>query len=100
MTRTMRPSFSGPPDGRSRYPEPVFLSRFPAFPLLKDLEGVEPEDLKVKAKVGYRADRILRLAKSFRDGTVDPAWLEGPERTRYFAAVCSRTVLTRVAVLR
>lgn len=32
--------------------------------------------------MGYRADRILRLAKSFRDGTVDPDWLEAPERTR------------------
>lgn len=49
----------------------------------QDLEGVQADDLKVKAKVGYRADRILRLAKSFRDGSVDPAWLEAPERTRY-----------------
>lgn len=46
------------------------------------MEGVEAEDLKVTAKVGYRADRILRLAKSFRDGSVDPDWLEAPERTR------------------
>eukprot|EP00752_Nemacystus_decipiens_P002655 g2484.t1 len=53
-----------------------------AFPTPEDLEGVEAEDLKVKAKVGYRADRILRLAKSFRDGSVDPDWLEAPERKR------------------
>eukprot|EP00903_Cladosiphon_okamuranus_P016401 g15123.t1 len=53
-----------------------------AFPTPEDLEGVEAEDLKVKAKVGYRADRILRLAKSFRDGSVDPDWLEAPGRTR------------------
>lgn len=49
----------------------------------QDLEGVQAEDLKEKAKVGYRADRILRLAQNFRDGTVDPGWLEAPERTRY-----------------
>lgn len=54
------------------------------YPIIsQDLEGVQPEDLKEKAKVGYRADRILRLARDFRDGTVDPDWLESPERTRY-----------------
>lgn len=49
---------------------------------VKDLEGVQEEDLKEKAKVGYRADRILRLAKSFRDEEIDPVWLEARERTR------------------
>ncbi|CAM9701062.1 unnamed protein product [Ascophyllum nodosum] len=53
-----------------------------AFPTPHDLEGVQAEDLKDNAKVGYRADRILRLAKSFRDGTVDPKWLGAGERTR------------------
>lgn len=50
--------------------------------VVKDLEGVQEEDLKEKAKVGYRADRILRLAKSFRDEVVDPVWLEARDRTR------------------
>lgn len=51
-------------------------------PIDQDLEGVLAEDLKERAKVGYRGDRILRLAQSFRDGSVDPHWLEAPERSR------------------
>ncbi|CAM9806113.1 unnamed protein product [Pylaiella littoralis] len=58
------------------------FGRDQAFPTPEDLKGVQAEDLKEKAKVGYRADRILRLAQNFRDGTVDPDWLEAPERTR------------------
>lgn len=60
------------------------MTRFllPAVVCPQDLENVQEEDLKEKAKVGYRAGRILRLAESFRDGSVDPAWLEAPERTR------------------
>ncbi|CAM9547081.1 unnamed protein product [Laminaria digitata] len=58
------------------------FGRDQAFPTPEDLEGVEAEELKVRAKVGYRGDRILRLASGFRDGTIDPAWLEAPERTR------------------
>lgn len=49
---------------------------------IQDLIGVEADDLKERAKVGYRGDRILRLAEGFRDGTVDADWLESPERTR------------------
>lgn len=49
----------------------------------QDLLGVDVDDLRQRAKVGYRSDRILRLAQAFRDGTVDTAWLEEPERTRY-----------------
>ncbi|CAM9977428.1 unnamed protein product [Ectocarpus sp. 12 AP-2014] len=58
------------------------FGRSGAFPTPEDLENVQEEDLKEKAKVGYRAGRILKLAENFRDGSVDPAWLEAPERTR------------------
>lgn len=58
------------------------FGRNQAFPTPEDLKGVQAEDLKERAKVGYRGDRILRLAEGFRDGSIDPAWLGAPERTR------------------
>ncbi|CAM9340689.1 unnamed protein product, partial [Hapterophycus canaliculatus] len=58
------------------------FGRDQAFPTPEDLIGVKAEDLKERAKVGYRGDRILRLAEGFRDGSVDPDWLEAPDRTR------------------
>lgn len=43
---------------------------------------MQADELKERAKVGYRGDRIVRLAQAFRDGSVDVAWLESRERTR------------------
>jgi 3-methyladenine DNA glycosylase/8-oxoguanine DNA glycosylase len=55
--------------GRGDFPSPRQLSRW------------DPDKLNQVTKVGYRAERILRLARSFLDGRIDPAWYEAPDRT-------------------
>ncbi len=39
------------------------------------------ERLQTECRVGYRAERIVRLAEAFLDGTIDAAWYESSERT-------------------
>ncbi|CAM9929292.1 unnamed protein product [Chrysoparadoxa australica] len=50
-----------------------------AFPLPEDIAGEEEEALKSKAGVGYRADRLIRLAKKFVDGSIRSDWMEDKE---------------------
>lgn len=52
-----------------------------AFPTPHQLADVDPADLKAKTKVGYRADRITRLARQITDGSLDPGWFDAPDRT-------------------
>ena len=51
------------------------------FPTPAQLADFGEDNLKARCKVGYRADRIIRLAKGFEDGTHDPAWFEDPARS-------------------
>lgn len=55
--------------GHGGWPTPAMAADFGA------------ERLKVECRVGYRAERIVRLAEGFLDGAVDPAWYESPDRT-------------------
>jgi len=50
------------------------------FPSPRKIARVKPESLKKKCKVGYRAERIVRLAKAIQNGGVDPSWFEDPSR--------------------
>lgn len=50
-----------------------------AFPLPAQLADVPPEALKEICRVGYRAERIVRLAKAVRSGDLDLAWYELPD---------------------
>ncbi|MBI1336480.1 MAG: hypothetical protein GC164_05910 [Phycisphaera sp.] len=52
-----------------------------AFPSPEELARVRPATLKARCKVGYRAQRIVRLAKDFAEGSINPAWFEDPART-------------------
>lgn len=52
-----------------------------AFPTPGRLARVKPGVLQAKAKVGYRAERIVRLARDIDKGGLDPAWFEHPDRT-------------------
>ena len=53
-----------------------------AFPTPAALADAEPRRLNELTSVGYRADRIIRLARGFVDGSHDPAWFEALQRTR------------------
>ncbi|MEN0111362.1 MAG: endonuclease III domain-containing protein [Planctomycetota bacterium] len=52
-----------------------------AFPTPDALARWTPSRLKRSCKVGYRAGRIVGLARRFADGSIDPAWFEGLERS-------------------
>ena len=52
-----------------------------AFPTTKQLAGVTPDWLKANCKVGYRAERIVRLARDIEAGNINMEWFELPERT-------------------
>ena len=54
--------------GHGGWPTPTMVADF----------GVER--LKSACRVGYRAERIVRLAESFLDGSLDVGWYESPER--------------------
>jgi 3-methyladenine DNA glycosylase/8-oxoguanine DNA glycosylase len=51
------------------------------FPTAAQLARVRPEMLKKRCKVGYRAERIVRLARDVNTGRLDLAHLEDPTRT-------------------
>lgn len=51
------------------------------FPTPRQLARMKPGDLKARCKVGYRAERIVRLAQCVHDGDLDLAWFEHPGRT-------------------
>jgi len=51
------------------------------FPTPGMLAGWSPSKLKRAAKVGYRAERIIRLARDVDSGRLDLAWFESPART-------------------
>lgn len=51
------------------------------FPTPEQLAGLTPSRLQKRCGVGYRAKRIVGLARRFRSGEIDPAWFESPERT-------------------
>lgn len=52
-----------------------------AFPAPTRLADTTPQELNDLARVGYRAERILRLARDFAEGRLDPAWFEDPDRS-------------------
>ena len=51
------------------------------FPTPGQLAAMGADQLKVVTKVGYRADRIIRLARGVVEGTLDLSWFEAPGRT-------------------
>lgn len=52
-----------------------------AFPSPERLARWTPARLQKVCRVGYRAKRIIGLARNFASGKLDPAWLESPERS-------------------
>ncbi|MFW5682106.1 MAG: DNA-3-methyladenine glycosylase family protein [Phycisphaeraceae bacterium] len=52
-----------------------------AFPTPTRLAGATPQELNRLTRVGYRAERIIRLARDFAEGRLDPAWFEDPARS-------------------
>ena len=61
--------------------DPPAADAEPAFPTPQRLARVDPDELNRLARVGYRASRIVRLARRFADGELDPTWFENPART-------------------
>jgi len=51
------------------------------FPSPRRLAAVDADEMKATCKVGYRAERIIRLARQFVSGEIDAAWYESPDRT-------------------
>ncbi|MEQ8847888.1 hypothetical protein [Botrimarina sp.] len=51
-----------------------------AFPTPGQLARQTPARLKRDCRVGYRAARIIKLARRFDSGELDPAWFESPQR--------------------
>jgi 3-methyladenine DNA glycosylase/8-oxoguanine DNA glycosylase len=51
------------------------------FPTPEQLADYGEERLKARCKVGYRAERIVRLARAVADGNLDLARFEDPTRT-------------------
>lgn len=52
-----------------------------AFPTAEQVAALTPAKLAELAKVGYRAERIVRLARDLVEGRLDGAWFEDPRRT-------------------
>jgi len=52
-----------------------------AFPTPTQLAKVRPDKLKRLCKVGYRAERIIRLARDVVSGKLDLTWFERGEHT-------------------
>ncbi len=59
------------------------------FPTPAQLADFGEARLKEQCRVGYRAQRIVRLARHVADGSLDLAWFEQPQRTtdELFAAL-------------
>ncbi|MEO1236589.1 MAG: endonuclease III domain-containing protein [Planctomycetota bacterium] len=51
------------------------------FPTPEQVADFGEQRLKDRCKVGYRAERIVRLARRVADGDLDLAWFEDPART-------------------
>ncbi|MCA9240433.1 MAG: hypothetical protein KDA37_09545 [Planctomycetales bacterium] len=51
-----------------------------AFPTPEQVARLTPSRLKESCRVGYRAGRIIRLARGLDRGEIDPAWFESPKR--------------------
>lgn len=49
-----------------------------AFPTPAKLARVKPETLRARCRVGYRDTRMIELARLFRTGAIDEAWLADP----------------------
>jgi len=56
------------------------VARDGGFPTPAMLARWSPSKLKRAAKVGYRAERIIRLARDIQAGRLDLAWFEAPGR--------------------
>lgn len=52
-----------------------------AFPTPRALAAWSPARLKKACKVGYRADRLIRVARAFARGELEASWFESPDRT-------------------
>lgn len=52
-----------------------------AFPTAEQLARQTPSRLRRDCRVGYRAARIIGLARRFTSGELDAAWFESPART-------------------
>lgn len=52
-----------------------------AFPTAARLARLTPSRLQRSCKVGYRAKRIVALARQFDTGDLDPAWFESSKRS-------------------
>jgi 3-methyladenine DNA glycosylase/8-oxoguanine DNA glycosylase len=52
-----------------------------AFPTPRELAAWTPSKLARACKVGYRAERIIRLARAVASGELDLSWFEAQERT-------------------
>ena len=51
------------------------------FPTPHEIAAVDPDDLKARCNVGYRAPWIVELAKQVSEGAFDLEWFEQPGRT-------------------
>lgn len=51
------------------------------FPTAGQLARVQPADLQKRCRTGYRAERIVRLARDVVDGRIDLTQFEQPDRT-------------------
>lgn len=51
------------------------------FPTPTELARMTPARLAARCKVGYRAERLVRLARDVCKGRIDLAWFEDPART-------------------
>lgn len=51
------------------------------FPTPAEIARCSPAKLKQACRVGYRAERIVRLAREVHQGRLDLAWFERPGRT-------------------
>lgn len=52
-----------------------------SFPTADQLAAMTPSRLQKRCGVGYRAKRIVGLARGFRSGAIEPDWLESPDRS-------------------
>lgn len=69
MNRLLCAHVGGPAPGNNAFPSP------------EQVAAMEPHELAAVAKVGYRAERIVRLARDVVEGRLDLAWFEDPART-------------------